>query len=104
MVTRAESGCARTEIPGAAYYLSSRGPTLLRRIAAPLFKKSPHHSQQFVDCAHFFFDTALEHPDEGDTLWRKRFLAQKELQHQQRRAQWFAKSVFDKRNKFGVRS
>ena len=54
--------------------------------------------------AHFFFDTALEHPDEGDTLWRKRFLPQKKLQHQQRGAQWFAKSVFDQRNKFGIRS
>ena len=29
----------------------------------------------------FFFDTALEHPDESDTLRRKRFFAQQELQH-----------------------
>ena len=47
---------------------------------APLFKKSSDESQQFCDCAHFLFDTALEHPNQVDTLWGKLFFAHKELQ------------------------
>ena len=49
----------------------------LRRLLNEFF----YDGQQFSNGAYFFFDTALKHPDKGNTLGRKCFLAQQELQH-----------------------
>lgn len=49
----------------------------LRRLLNEFF----YDGQQFSNSAYFFFDTALKHPDKGNTLGRKCFLAQQELQH-----------------------
>jgi hypothetical protein len=40
-----------------------------------------YNGQQFSDGAYFFLNTSLKHPNKSDTLGRKRFLAQQELQH-----------------------
>src|SRR6187551_172738 len=43
--------------------------------------KSFYDAQQFVDGTNLFFDTALEHSDKSNTLGRKRFFTEQELQH-----------------------
>jgi len=49
--------------------------------AGRFLNKSFYDAQQFVDGANLFFDTALEHSDESNTLGRKRFFAEQQLQH-----------------------
>ena len=62
-----------------------------------------HDGKQFADSAYFFFDTPLEHPNKSDTLWRKRFFAQQQLEHQQCRSERLVQSVPDELNELRPR-
>jgi hypothetical protein len=57
-----------------------------------------YNGQQFADGAYFFFNAPLEHPNKSNTLRRKRFFAQQELQHQQGWTEWLVQPVPDEFN------